>query len=69
MLGNIAINVQQICFGTVVAIAYSDGSMDFRDRPTMQLLQTIETPDKAANLVQVGFGYRELETCKIYDRT
>lgn len=60
---NVAIDVQQINLNTTVAVVYSDGSVDLRDRVTMQHLTPDEGNDKVTSLAQVGFSFQAADTC------
>ncbi|MCJ1388619.1 mediator complex subunit [Xylographa bjoerkii] len=60
---HIAIDLQQINLSTALAVAYSDGSVDFRDRFTMQNMVPDEEPDKVTSLIQVGFGFQATDPC------
>lgn len=46
-------------------IAYSDGSVEYRDRSTLQNLPLDELPDKATSLPQLGFRFGIAEPCKL----
>ncbi|MCJ1479591.1 mediator complex subunit [Lambiella insularis] len=60
---NVAIDVQLINLNATVAISYSDGSVDLRDKTTLQHLSPDEGPDKITSLAQVGFSFQATETC------
>jgi hypothetical protein len=51
--------------GKVVCFAYSDSSVEYRDRTTM--LETFNDGDidKVWHLSQIGFSYTEDEPCKV----
>ena len=62
---HVAIDLQQIILSTTIAVAYSDGSIEFRDRFTMQLMATDEEPDRITSLIQVGFGFQAADSCTL----
>ncbi|MCJ1321765.1 mediator complex subunit [Xylographa vitiligo] len=62
-IDHVAIDLQQILLSSTIAVAYSDGSVDFRDRFTMQNMAIDEEPDKTTSLIQVGFGFQDTDPC------
>ena len=50
-------SVQQISLSTVLVLTYSDGTVEFRDRTTMDVLPRDETMDQVSSLGQVGFDF------------
>lgn len=49
-----------------MAIAYSDGVAEFRDRTTLQTLPLDDMPDKVTGLCQIGFRFGVDEPCKLH---
>ena len=49
--------VQQMRLSTVLAIAFSDGSIETRDRITMELIRQDNVNEKVSSLGQVGFEF------------
>lgn len=63
-VNKILLAIQPINLGKVVVFAYSDSSIEYRDRFTM--LETYNDGDlnKIWHLSQIGFTYQEDEPCK-----
>ncbi|RPB14929.1 hypothetical protein P167DRAFT_519145 [Morchella conica CCBAS932] len=58
------ISVSLVTSGTVVAFAFSDGSLELRDRYNFNLLQNQSTSkDLVVNMVQAGFWFPPGEDC------
>ena len=55
--------VDQFNVNTVLAMAYSDGSVEFRDR-TMNLLSPDENENRISSLHQIGFNFTGGRSCK-----
>lgn len=49
--------VQQMRMSTILAIAFSDGSLEVRDRITMELVEKDDIKEKVSSLGQVGFEF------------
>ena len=49
--------VQQMRLSTVLAIAFCDGSIEIRDRITMELVKRDNVNEKVSSLGQVGFEF------------
>ncbi len=47
---------QQVNVGTALAMSYSDGTVDLRDRATLELLPR-DGNDRISSLAQVGFSF------------
>ena len=56
------IQVHQTCPGLTLSIAYSDGTVEFRDR-NLALLPANDKPDIATGLSQLGFSFTDQEHC------
>lgn len=50
--------------GKVICFAYSDSSVDYRDRATMSETFNDGDLDRVWHLSQIGFSYAEDEPCK-----
>ncbi|KAI9804371.1 MAG: mediator complex subunit [Piccolia ochrophora] len=48
---------------SVIAFMFSDGSIDFRDRQHMTLVNGEENPDRISNIQQVGFAFASDDPC------
>ena len=57
------LQVYQLNLSTMLAFAFSDGSIEFRAR-SLEYLAIDEGMNKASGLVQVGFMFRETEPCE-----
>ncbi|KAL7273205.1 Mediator of RNA polymerase II transcription subunit 16 [Rhizina undulata] len=63
-LNKCVISVSQVTSGTVIAMAFSDGSLDMRDRYTFNSLQSqSRNKDVVMNMVQAGFAFPPGEPC------
>ena len=49
--------VQQMRMSTILAIAFSDGSIEVRDRITMELVEQDNVKEKVSSMGQVGFEF------------
>ena len=58
----VLIHIQQLGLGSILALAYSDGSIDFRDRVTLQCLPDDES-EAISSLGQSGFAYSNTQSC------
>ena len=50
------LSLQQLNVGTALVMNYSDGSVEFRDRVTLDLLPR-DGNDRISSLAQVGFNF------------
>ncbi|KAG7006694.1 hypothetical protein G7Y79_00013g034660 [Physcia stellaris] len=53
----IFLSVQQLQLSTILAIAYSDGSIEVRDRLTMEIVQQDNVLEQVSGLGQIGFEF------------
>ncbi|KAF1817517.1 hypothetical protein P152DRAFT_21888 [Eremomyces bilateralis CBS 781.70] len=51
------ISIVSLRFNTVLAVAYADGSIEFRDRSTMSTIVTEQDPAEIYTLMQGGFAF------------
>ncbi|KAM0322887.1 hypothetical protein ACHAQA_009229 [Verticillium albo-atrum] len=58
-IGKVVIGMQTIHFGKVVCIAFSDGSIEYRDRFTMQETYNELSLERVMTLNQIGFTFAE----------
>jgi hypothetical protein len=56
-LEKVIVSIQHVNYGSVIAIVYSDGSVEFRNRTNMDLLVPDEDQDKVSSMTQVGFRF------------
>lgn len=55
---NMAIlHVVSLRFNTVLAVAYADGNIEFRDRSTVSVIVAQQNPDEIHTLMQAGFTF------------
>lgn len=59
----IVIGIQPIQFGKAICFLYSDGSIEYRDRITMQETYNEQTLDKIMILNQAGYTFNEPAPC------
>ena len=57
--------MQQLNVGTILAFLFSDGSVEFRDRTTLDILGTDQNNDQIASLPQIGFGFVDSRLCEL----
>ncbi|TVY50079.1 Mediator of RNA polymerase II transcription subunit [Lachnellula occidentalis] len=62
-VNKIALTMQPMNLGKVIFFAYSDSSVDYRDRTTMAETFTDQDLDRVWHLSQIGFSYTEDEPC------
>ncbi|KAI9840522.1 MAG: mediator complex subunit [Thelocarpon superellum] len=60
---NVVLSVQQLTFSLIVALTYSDGTIEYRDRMTMKALTFDDDFQKVGSLAQVGFAFPAGEPC------
>lgn len=60
----ISIHVMQL--GKVICFAFSDGTLQYRDRHTMQEIYNEPNVNKIMSPIQVGFEFTEQKPCKPY---
>ena len=65
-MNKIAIAMQPMNLGKVLFFAYSDSSVEYRDRISMAETFVDGDLDKVWHLSQIGFSYAEDEPCKIF---
>lgn len=63
-VNKIVLTMQPMNLGKVIFFAYSDSSVDYRDRTTMAETFTDQDLDRVCHLSQIGFSYTEDEPCK-----
>ncbi|PQE11142.1 RNA polymerase ii mediator complex subunit sin4 protein [Rutstroemia sp. NJR-2017a BVV2] len=62
-INKIIVGLQTINLGKVICFAYSDSSVDYRDRITMAETFNDGDLDRVVHLSQIGFSYTEDEPC------
>ena len=63
IIDKIILGVQSLNVHTVVSFAYSDGTIDFRDRASWTTMKRSDETDKVGGLTQVGFAFNKHEPC------
>lgn len=58
------LTVQQVNVSTVLTMVFSDGSVESRDRMTLQVLAPDENDDQISSLYQIGFNFLGARPCK-----
>ena len=51
------LHVQQLRLSTILAIAFSDGSIEVRDRHTMEVIAQDNVVEQVSGLGQIGFEF------------
>ena len=64
VFNKIVVGIQHVQFGKVVGIFFADGSVEYRDRITMEEIYNEENLDRVSNLQQVGFSFANPSPCK-----
>lgn len=67
-VNKIVLAIQPMNLGKVICFAYSDSSVDYRDRTTMAETFNDGDLDRVWHLSQIGFSYTEDEPCKYCSR-
>ncbi|KAL8760778.1 MAG: hypothetical protein Q9184_003063 [Pyrenodesmia sp. 2 TL-2023] len=62
-VNSIIVSVQQLNLGTTLAFCLSDGTVEFRNRPGLDLLPPDNSPDRASSLAQVGLEFPSGNPC------
>lgn len=63
VVDKIVIGIQSIQFGKAICILYSDGSIEFRDRLTMQETYNEPSLDRVMVLNQAGYTFADPAPC------
>lgn len=58
----VLIHIQQLSLGSILAMAYSDGSVEFRDRVTLECLPDDES-EAISSLGQSRFAFSNTQPC------
>ena len=58
------LTVQEVNVSTVLTMVFSDGSVESRDRMTLQVLAPDENDDQISSLYQIGFNFLGARPCK-----
>lgn len=64
VVDKIVIGIQPIQFGKAICVLYSDGSIEYRDRLTMQEIYNETNLDKIMVLNQAGYVFTDPAPCK-----
>ncbi|PHH76275.1 hypothetical protein CDD82_4064 [Ophiocordyceps australis] len=62
-INKVVISVEAIQFGKALILTMSDGTVEYRDRGTLEELYTSEDLSKIMNLRQVGWTFADTEAC------
>jgi len=65
-VNKVAVSMQPMNFSRVLFFAYSDGTVEYRERNTMAQTLCDGDLDKVWHLAQIGFSYPEDEPCKFH---
>ena len=69
VFNKIVVSLHTIQYGKVICIAFSDGTLHYRDRFTMNEIYHEIDVNRIMALNQVGFRYPESAPCKLPFRT
>ena len=64
IVNKVIIAIHVIQFGKVISIAFSDGSVEYRERSTMQEVYTEPSLERVMTLHQVGYTYADDAPCE-----
>jgi mediator of RNA polymerase II transcription subunit 16, fungi type len=64
VVNKVIVGLHIVQFGKVVCVAFSDGTVEYRERSTMNEIYNEANPEKIMNLSQVGFTFTEDSPCK-----
>lgn len=64
VLSKTVIGLQSIFIGKVLLLTFADGTVEYRDRFTLEELYTLEDTQKVMNLRQVGWTFTDNGPCK-----
>ncbi len=53
--------LETIQLDRVLVLGYSDGSIEFRDRLSLDEITTMGSPERFNHLTQIGFGFGQSE--------
>lgn len=65
IINKVVVNIQTMQFGKVICIAFSDGSVEYRDRSTMDEIYNETNLERIMTLNQIGFTFAEDLPCKV----
>ena len=63
VVNKVIVGVQQVNSHSAVSLAYSDGSIEFRDRNSWAVFKPDDRVDKVASMTHVGFAFPKAEPC------
>jgi mediator of RNA polymerase II transcription subunit 16 len=63
-INKVIIRIEPIQFDTTLCFAYSDGSIEYRDRENLALLPPLEGNARFSHLTQAGLTYADTEPCE-----
>lgn len=64
MVNKIVVAIEAMNHGRVIVFAYSDSSVEYRDRANMMETFNDGNLDRVWHLSQIGFSYTEDEPCR-----
>lgn len=64
MINRLILFIQEVSLGTVLAMKYSDGTIEFRDRSNMAVLGRDDMNKQVSSLSQVGFDFPDIGPSK-----
>jgi mediator of RNA polymerase II transcription subunit 16 len=63
-VNKVALSIEGFVFDRILAFAYSDGSIEYRDRSSLAELFMEGNLQRFSHLSQTGFSYDDEEPCK-----
>lgn len=64
MINRLLLSIQEVSLSTVLAMKFSDGTIEFRDRSSMTVLGRDDVDKQISSLSQVGFDFLDVGPSK-----
>lgn len=64
VINRLLLSVQDACLSTILALTYSDGTIEFRDRTGVGILARDDISKQVSSMYQVGFDFADVGACK-----
>lgn len=64
VVDKIVVGITQVSLGRAICFSYSDGSIEYRDRFTLQPMYNEVNLDRITSLLEVGFSQEGEPGCK-----
>ena len=64
-VNGIIVSAASLYNDTVLSLSYSDGSVEFRNRPALDIINADHNPNQVSSLSQSGFSFPTGNPCKL----